>query len=587
MSAWGNIKPKRKVIQEKKALPKETVVVSARPTPPLNEEEVAKKVLEKVVVPVRTAKEIFDEYAALPKNQKKSWTQMFSESISPFGYYQVTSSGGAQSGSLPSPAVGCRAQAGSQTTVVGDLAGYTTVTFDTSVFDTSSLLDAEHPTKITFPENGIYTVGSSVALVTTNAVTGLRVLLNGTTAIAEQREGNSGGGVPNESVSITTTYEFTAGDYVEFQVSSSVDTLTIASQDTNMWCTAVNMVGTGATSQTILDTALTGFSSQTGTVTSTDTILQGIQKLWGNSQDILNTVLSPFITRVGTVGPTDSILTAIEKLSGSIGAGGVGTATPLTGFVSGPGSVTSADTILTAFEKINGNVALLGSGETISTRIHIGGNFHGVASPTGITSNQSNAALGLAFREVTDGAIEAHVEGVDGIRLRASTTGSLATGEGTTLGTGGTINITGAVSPHCISVIRTTSGTSRHRVEVGFSDRIASSVTNYNSDPTNAVYFLCNATTNWFAVTRSADVETSTDTGIAVDSANYQLLDIQFDAGMATFTINNAVVATSITNIPTVALAAYVGNGLITSTVGGVRNIDVSSFDVWWNNYSF
>ena len=106
-------------------------------------------------------------------------------------------------------------------------------------------------------------------------------------------------------------------------------------------------------------------------------------------------LLTGFSSGSGTVGPTDSILSAIQKLDGNLAAGVIdasttakgkiqlagdlaGTATApqvtdaavlgrtLTGFSSGAGTVGPADSILSAIGKLNGNITGLVGGGTIA-----------------------------------------------------------------------------------------------------------------------------------------------------------------------------------------------------------------------------
>ncbi len=201
------------------------------------------------------------------------------------------------------------------------------------------------------------------------------------------------------------------------------------------------------------------------------------------------------------------------------------------------------------------------------------------APPSAVTADTRDVC-GLLFDEDTDGAIEARVAGSRAIRLRASTAGSLAVGEGAILGSGGVMEFSRANNPVMESSVRVTSGLTNHRVEVGFSDRAING--DIATDPANGAYFRALTAGNWIAVTRSGGVETATDTGVAVSAVNYQTLRIEInDATNVKFLINNTIVATHTTNIPAVDLGFSVGNALITATASGVRNFDLESLKVW------
>jgi hypothetical protein len=73
-----------------------------------------------------------------------------------------------------------------------------------------------------------------------------------------------------------------------------------------------DMVGNLAISQ-----VLTGYTSGAGTVASTDTILQAIQKLNGNDALAISQVLTGYTSGAGTVSASDTILQAIQKLNGN------------------------------------------------------------------------------------------------------------------------------------------------------------------------------------------------------------------------------------------------------------------------------
>lgn len=124
-------------------------------------------------------------------------------------------------------------------------------------------------------------------------------------------------------------------------VTSAIQTQINGLQTAGNYITAltgeVTASGPGSSAATVTNSAvigkvITGYSSGAGTVASTDTILQAVNKLNGN--DAL---------KLATASFTDAAVTG--KL--------------ITGYVSGSGTVSATDTILQAIQKLNGNIAAL------------------------------------------------------------------------------------------------------------------------------------------------------------------------------------------------------------------------------------
>jgi hypothetical protein len=67
---------------------------------------------------------------------------------------------------------------------------------------------------------------------------------------------------------------------------------------------------------------LTGFSSGAGTVAGTDTVLQGFNKLSGNTQNlpVISNVLTGFTAGAGSCSASDSIKACLQKLAGNVAA---------------------------------------------------------------------------------------------------------------------------------------------------------------------------------------------------------------------------------------------------------------------------
>ena len=98
-----------------------------------------------------------------------------------------------------------------------------------------------------------------------------------------------------------------------------------------------------------------------------------------------------------------------------------------------------------------------------------------------------------------------------------------------------------------------------------------------NSPPTDGIYFeKLDADTNWFCVTRKSNVQTRTDSGISID-VNYVTFVINIVNGAVQFIINNNIVATISTNVPTV----YVVPGfLIINSAAASKIIWIDYFEM-------
>lgn len=110
---------------------------------------------------------------------------------------------------------------------------WTSLEFGTSEYDTGGFYDPTDATsrsRLTVPVTGKYLFGMSV-FTSSNAVIGARLNLNGSSVIAQQRQGNSGA---DEAATVSRLYSLSASDYILFQayagssVSSSGDILTNA-----------------------------------------------------------------------------------------------------------------------------------------------------------------------------------------------------------------------------------------------------------------------------------------------------------------------------------------------------------------------
>jgi hypothetical protein len=98
-------------------------------------------------------------------------------------------------------------------------------------------------------------------------------------------------------------------------------------------------------------------------------------------------------------------------------------------------------------------------------------------------------------------------------------------------------------------------GTNSYRVFLGFNHS-----TSANSTPTtrSAGFFYSNATANWQAYTYNGSVGTTTDTGIAAVAGSFNTFLVRANGtNSVEFLINNVLVATQTTNIPSAAVCPY------------------------------
>ena len=189
---------------------------------------------------------------------------------------------------------------------------------------------------------------------------------------------------------------------------------------------------TTVTNSAVITKVLTGFTSGAGTVSDTDTVLGGIQKLDGNIALKAN-LASPTFTGTptlptGTIGVTQTAgnsSTALAttafvaaatatnaNLTGEVtSVGNAATVTNaavitkvLTGFTSGAGTVSDTDTVLGGIQKLDGNIALKAN----------------LASPTftgtptlptgtiGVTQTVGNSSTALATTAFVSTAVNLH-----------------------------------------------------------------------------------------------------------------------------------------------------------------------------------
>ncbi len=170
-----------------------------------------------------------------------------------------------------------------------------------------------------------------------------------------------------------------------------------------------------ASSGTGITAVLTGFLAGAGTVASSDTILEAIDKLAGNTQNltVLANVLTGFVAASGTTTSSDTVLSGLQKAQGNDAALKNGTFTPTVQPLSGAGAVntTSMETTVTnagltyavtlaapssqdgQMKIIKAITAMTGTVTLAMTNIAMSGSY----VPTGVTT--------LTFTSVGDSAV--------------------------------------------------------------------------------------------------------------------------------------------------------------------------------------
>jgi hypothetical protein len=111
--------------------------------------------------------------------------------------------------------------------------------FQTERFDTNAMHDnSTNNSRITLQSDGKYIVGGTLTTNLNNAVTGVRVLLNGSTVVASNAAGNSA--ITGEPRSIATFYNFVGADYIELQgFSASAGATSSGAATTSFWAVKV------------------------------------------------------------------------------------------------------------------------------------------------------------------------------------------------------------------------------------------------------------------------------------------------------------------------------------------------------------
>lgn len=127
-------------------------------------------------------------------------------------------------------------------------------------------------------------------------------------------------------------------------------------------------------------------------------------------------------------------------------------------------------------------------------------------------------------------------------------------------------------SPHIINwIVRLNTNDGNTTMRSGAANSVA------GNPPANGIYIeKLDADTNWFCVTRAAGVQTRTDSGIAV-STNFIKLNYRRNSSGVEFRLNDALVCTHTTNIPTALISPY---GFIINSAAASKTFDTDYFDM-------
>lgn len=127
--------------------------------------------------------------------------------------------------------ISCRVYQNSITSVT---TSWPNLVFGAEAWDTDSMHSTSvNPERITINTAGKYLIGGALYLAN-NVVSGLRIVVDGTTAYAMQKQGNSGN---PEGVTISTLLYLNAGQYLTLQAYASSSTNTGGDYPTNFWAT--------------------------------------------------------------------------------------------------------------------------------------------------------------------------------------------------------------------------------------------------------------------------------------------------------------------------------------------------------------
>lgn len=127
-------------------------------------------------------------------------------------------------------------------------------------------------------------------------------------------------------------------------------------------------------------------------------------------------------------------------------------------------------------------------------------------------------------------------------------------------------------TPHIINfAVRLNTNDANTTIRIGSSSSVGA------NPPANGIYIeKLDADTNWFCVTRSGAVQTRTDSGVAV-STSFIASSYRRSSSDVEFSINNTLVCTHTTNVPTAFLSPFV---YIINSAAAAKTFDIDYADV-------
>lgn len=187
-----------------------------------------------------------------------------------------------------------------------------------------------------------------------------------------------------------------------------------SSDRTKTW-TMPTVTGTIPITTQVPSQLITGYTSGAGTVSATDSILQAIQKLNGNTSAVSGSAVTSLTGEATGTGPGATAVT----LTNSAVIGKV-----LTGYSSGAGTVSASDSILSAINKLNGNTSAVSGSAITSLTGEVTASGPGAAAATLSTTAVTGKALtgfvsGAGTVSATDSILSAinKLDGTDALKV--------------------------------------------------------------------------------------------------------------------------------------------------------------------------
>ena len=182
---------------------------------------------------------------------------------------------------------------------------------------------------VTITNTGLATLGPNCGYATTATAAGTTVL----TVTSKMLQYFTGSTTQTVTLPVTSTLALgwkilvvNNSSGVVTVNSSGANLVSVVSPGTSLSFTCILISGTDAASwdvtgsnADITSALISGFSTGAGTVAGTDTILQGFNKLAGNTQNltVIANVLTGYSAASGVVSSADTILGALQKIDGN------------------------------------------------------------------------------------------------------------------------------------------------------------------------------------------------------------------------------------------------------------------------------